>query len=101
MATTDAHGLAHPMMTCPLSLPPGVLLDLIRQYPLIRSYADRIYGCQPLLDGQGAIVGPCDEEDYENQWMYRTIEEAVTALMAWDGEGEPQGWTRHMPSGRR
>jgi hypothetical protein len=61
---------------------------------LLRSYADgRIYGCEPLLVDQGAIVGPCNEDDYDNQWMYPTFEDAAAAFNAWDGECEPQGWT--------
>lgn len=83
-------------------LPRESLVGLIRQYPLIRSYTDgRIYCCEPLLCGQGHIVGPCDEHGFVNEWMYSTFEDAVTALLAWDGEDEPQGWIRHMPSGRR
>lgn len=77
------------------------LLALIYQYPFIRSYADRIYGCEPLLVDQGHIVGPCDAHGYDNEWMYASFDEAILALLAWDGEDEPQGWMRHMPSGRR
>lgn len=35
--------------TPPANDPRETLLALIRQYPFIRSYGDRIYGCEPLL----------------------------------------------------
>ena len=82
------------------------LADLMRalteEYPIVSAMGGwRIYCCKPLLLGQGHIVGPCHQGGFENEWMYGTFAEAAEALLAWDGEGEPQGWTRHMPSGRR
>jgi hypothetical protein len=38
---------------------------------------------------------------YEDRWCYPSYCDAKAALDAWDGEGEPQGWHRHPPSGRR
>jgi|SRR5579862_7181595 len=37
----------------------------------------------------------------ENSWCYESREEAEAALEAWSGSGEPDGWIRHPPSGRR
>lgn len=34
-------------------------------------------------------------------WCYDSVELAVKALEAWDGDGEPTGWKRHPASGRR
>jgi hypothetical protein len=34
-------------------------------------------------------------------WCYSNFSRAYLALQAWDGTGEPQGWHRHLPSGRR
>lgn len=42
-----------------------------------------------------------DHIGYEERWCYHEYEEAVKALEAWDGEGEPEGWHRHLPSNRR
>lgn len=41
------------------------------------------------------------ETFFDEAWMYKTVDEAVAAMEAWDGTGEPQGWVRHSPSGRR
>mgnify|MGYP001031230436 FL=1 len=38
---------------------------------------------------------------YEDRWCYKTAEDAIAALEAWDGQGEPQGWVRHPTTGRR
>jgi len=42
-----------------------------------------------------------DISGYDNRWCYDTLAEAVLAWNAWDGTGEPVGWHRHPPSGRR
>lgn len=48
------------------------------------------------------IVGRMgDECGYDDRWCYKTYLGAFTALEAWDGEGEPEGWHRHPTSGRR
>lgn len=71
-----------------------------RQYVAVRSIEGRLYAVDALTLGRAAIVGPCDEYGWEHQWTYASQREAMGELMAWDGSGEPQGWTRHMPSGR-
>jgi hypothetical protein len=38
---------------------------------------------------------------YANEWLYHDAVKAVAAAEAWNGEGEPKGWNRHRPSGRR
>lgn len=52
------------------------------------------------------IVGLIDDEQgYDDRWCYgRTEAEVVAAHEEWRSrnyEGEPTGWTRHPPSGRR
>jgi hypothetical protein len=37
----------------------------------------------------------------EDNYCYHGYAKAKAALDAWDGEGEPTGWHRHLPSGRR
>lgn len=46
-------------------------------------------------------VGDSDCVYYEDVWCYETSERAFDAAAAWDGEGEPAGWHRHPPTGRR
>lgn len=42
-----------------------------------------------------------DEHGYDDRWCYKTQADALRALEAWDGEGEPKGWHRHPLTGRR
>jgi hypothetical protein len=35
------------------------------------------------------------------RWCYSDYAKALAALLAWDGEGEPDGWHRHPDTGRR
>lgn len=42
-----------------------------------------------------------DANGWSQGWCYATPIEALLALTAWDGVGEPNGWIRHMPSMRR
>jgi len=42
-----------------------------------------------------------DRAGYADRWCYHTVNDAARALLAWDGKGEPEGWHRHPPSGRR
>lgn len=46
-------------------------------------------------------VGPADAYGYDDGWCYPTEEDAIVALVLWDGMGEPTGWHRHPRSGRR
>ncbi len=48
-----------------------------------------------------AIIADITWFGYENRWCYSTLTDAQGALDDWNGEGEPQGWHRHLPSGRR
>ncbi len=41
-------------------------------------------------------------ETYTDRWCFHTMAQAETAFDLWDGiNGEPEGWHRHLPSGRR
>ena len=42
-----------------------------------------------------------DETGWDEEWTYPDYKAAAFALHAWDGAGEPTGWTRHVPSNRR
>lgn len=42
-----------------------------------------------------------DYHGVDDNWCYPDCASASAALDAWDGRGEPGGWTRHPASGRR
>lgn len=42
-----------------------------------------------------------DKFGYDDMWCYNTLGEAIAAGHNWDGTGEPVGWHRHPPTGRR
>lgn len=48
-----------------------------------------------------AIIADLSSGYYGDRWCYHTLADALQALYAWDGEGEPTGWHRHPDSGRR
>jgi hypothetical protein len=64
---------------------------------------EKRYACvMPLLFTHAIIVGRIgDNNSYEDRWCYGSAEQAIAALDAWDGTGEPQGWHRHPMTGRR
>lgn len=41
------------------------------------------------------------DDGYEDRYCYQTEEGAVSAMQAWSGEGDPEGWHRHPKTGRR
>lgn len=66
-----------------------------------------------LGDGRYAVIVPKiytwavgtgtvgDEWTLADHWCYHHPEQAIKAFLAWDGQGEPEGWFRNPPSGRR
>jgi hypothetical protein len=38
---------------------------------------------------------------YDDRYCYHFFSEACQALKEWDGEGDPEGWHRNPPTGRR
>lgn len=55
----------------------------------------------PQLFTSRLIVGMPDAQWYDDCWCYHRPEDAIAAMNEWDGKGEPTGWHRHPPSGRR
>lgn len=56
----------------------------------------------PYIYTWAIIVGTVGNyENFDNRWCYHSYADALAALMAWDGVGEPEGWHRHPASGRR
>jgi hypothetical protein len=41
------------------------------------------------------------QQGWEEKYCYPSVEAARKALADWDGNGEPVGWHRHVPSNRR
>jgi len=62
----------------------------------------RVLTVEPTLFGARLGVAQADDQMYyEDVWCYQSIDAAVSAMIAWDGTGEPAGWHRHPQSGRR
>lgn len=64
----------------------------------------RIAHVVPMLFTHRLTVGSPESMEmgcYDDGWCYHNLASALTALDAWDGSGEPTGWHRHPPSGRR
>jgi hypothetical protein len=56
----------------------------------------------PFLATSGILTGEVGNGwTYDQRWCYRSVTGAAAALEAWDGEGDPEGWHRHLPSNRR
>ena len=62
----------------------------------------RYAAIMPLLFTHAIIVGRIgDFAGYSDRWCFQSLEAARSALEAWDGSGEPEGWHRHPRTGRR
>jgi hypothetical protein len=46
-------------------------------------------------------VGEPGSGYYEDGWCYEDLGPAMVAFAEWNGEGEPNCWTRHPNTGRR
>src|SRR5664279_4447081 len=57
---------------------------------------------KPMMFTHALIVGKIgDRIGYDDRWCYSDYTAAYAALEAWNGSGEPQGWTRRPATGRR
>ena len=63
----------------------------------------RVVDVCPLLWGRATLGVSLDRLAgwYEHLWEYDTVDAALAAAKAWNGEGEPVGWTRDPHTGRR
>jgi hypothetical protein len=68
-----------------------------------KTFADgRVADVMPLLFGAQVGVSRSTEAiSFDDVWHYDTVAEAIEAMEAWDGTGEPQGWVRNPKTGRR
>lgn len=37
---------------------------------------------------------------YRERYCYHNLDAGLHALLYWDGKGDPEGWVKHVPSGR-
>src|SRR5262245_24839389 len=76
--------------------------DVTKMYIGIRRLPDgRIIGVHRLLYHWTMHVD-IDEIGYADKDCYQTQEQALLAMLTWDGIGEPgYGWHRHLKTGRR
>lgn len=70
------------------------------------------YAAKLLGDGRAALLhrmihtwrivlaGDIDAYTYDDGYCYKTEAVARAAFEAWDGHGEPQGWNKHLRTGR-
>ena len=61
----------------------------------------RYVAVDPLTFGEARLGVGTIRGAYDDVWYYSSITAALNAWAAWDGEGEPDGWYRHPPTGRR
>lgn len=62
----------------------------------------RYAAIRPLMFTHAVILGRIgDMTGIDDSWCYGDYRAAKNALDAWDGSGEPQGWTRNPTTGRR
>jgi hypothetical protein len=85
--------------------------ESVGRAPVFRTVGDRLFttvvasrrlpdgralDLELLLFGQARLcVGPLASVHYETTWDYEDRSMAFAAFLAWDGAGEPEGWTRH------
>ncbi len=55
----------------------------------------------PMTFGKARLNVGHQDHFYDDGWCYASPIAALMAAVAWDGEGEPDGWHRHVTSGRR
>ncbi len=62
----------------------------------------RIIVVYPMLFTARLCIGPSDSPCYADAWCFNDPISAIIAAAQWDGDGDPpDGWHRHIGSGRR
>ena len=83
----------------------GDLATLRRDYDTVIDRGDGTYvAIYPLMFHWTMIMGAIGLDTYDERWCYGNRDMAAEALEEWmdrGWEGEPTGWNRHPPSGRR
>jgi len=64
-----------------------------------RIKGDKFHAIYPLMYTHAIISGTVGNEFFfDDRWCYHTYTDAKKALDAWDGTGEPKGWTGTHPA---
>lgn len=73
----------------------------VHGYDVIRILPDqRIAGVQRMIFTTGLFVG-LDQIGYKTRYCYQAHEDAVKALLEWNGENDPPGpWIKQKPEER-
>jgi hypothetical protein len=68
-----------------------------------KDLGDGVYAAiKPLLFHWTMIVGEIDNYvTILDRWCYKDRVGATHGLLAWNGNGDPSGWNRHINTGRR
>lgn len=75
--------------------------EITRYYIHLRELPDgRLCGVMRLMFHWTLHVG-IDFVGYADRYCYETLSGALLALERWDGTGDPEGWHRHLKTGRR
>ena len=63
----------------------------------------RVLYLQPMLAGNLRISLSGDEHDFgfHSNYCFHDSLEAWRSAIGWDGQGDPEGWVRHIETGRR
>lgn len=64
-------------------------------------YANGVDACIANFIFTWAILADLHRGGYERRWCYESYADALAALQAWNGDGEPSGWHRDPYTGRR
>lgn len=63
----------------------------------------RVLYLQPMLLGNSRISLSRDEQDigFHSNYCFHDTLEAWRSAVSWDGDGDPEGWVRHIETARR
>jgi hypothetical protein len=79
--------------------------DPERHWWLYRRVLDdgRVLYLQQMLGNNLRISLSRDEHDVgsHSNYCFHDVKEAWRSALGWDGEGDPEGWVRHIETGRR
>lgn len=80
----------------------GIGIEIASQYNHLWTLPDgRICGVHRLMYHWTVHVG-LDYAGYEDRWCFHEFNDAVIALLLWDGTGDmPGNWHKHLKTGRR
>lgn len=63
---------------------------------------ERIIVVYPQIFTTRLCIGPTQTPTYDDAWCYHTPSDAITAATTWNGQNDPpDGWHRHISTGRR